>query len=136
MKFTEEDIKNFKNDPFVKMLIHFAGPQAFDDAIAEAEKEITKQENKKSETEEYVNSIMNEKEFLALLNDLEFVRTEEEKLEDLGVNIINTPMVQKLWNIVYDLLGYIFSDEIAEKIIDNVYNQTVDKQTLWKKANE
>ena len=79
---------------------------------------------------------MNEKEFLALLNDLEFVRTEEEKLEDLGVNIINTPMVQKLWNIVYDLLGYIFSDEIAENVIDNVYNPTVDKQTLWKKANE
>lgn len=137
MKFTEEEIKNFKNDPFVKMLIHFAGPEAFDTAIAEAEKEITKQESEKSsEREEYVNETMNDKEFFALIDDLEFVASEENKLNDLGINISNIAMVQKLWNIVYDLLTYIFNNRAADEIIDNIYCNSVNKEALWKIANE
>lgn len=135
MKFSEEEIKRFKNDPFVKMLMHIAGPEALDAAIAEAENEMSKKESV-NEREEYVNPIMNKDEFFALIDDLEFVKTEEDKLGEIGINLTGNAMVQKLWNIVYDLLSYIFNDDVAEVMIDNIYNYSPDKESLWRAANE
>ena len=136
MELTESDKKKIETDPILSMLLKL-GILNLDDNVSESYHENTNKlhwipEKGIFEIQNPENDIdttypLDVSEMKGLFSAIKNIYNEASKLEKHGISIINSSFSHAAFDVIYNLLSYLFDDNVASYIAGkNFYDEDSD----------